>query len=266
MSPTPLSFGQVIPVTGPNLGFAGTVSRVGERVIAAREFVPTDSTKNLSFGDPAVLIENAIGGYWDSIADFIAAATSNIPLIASLFAGAAIREVQTQLVYPAGQQPGILQVGYYAAGTMAEVLERGSITVPLAVGTPVAGSQVYSRAVANGAIPNSFLGDYETNPAATDLFTDVTPTGTINTTSLTITNANIKVGQVVSGPGIAPATYVTAYAPGTATLNNALTLDVIAGQAITFSNLIALPNVVARTGVVDANGIFEITLKVRNAA
>ena len=48
MSPTPISFGQVIPVTGPVLGFAGTVSRIGERVITARQFVPTTSSNNLN--------------------------------------------------------------------------------------------------------------------------------------------------------------------------------------------------------------------------
>jgi hypothetical protein len=268
MSPTPISFGQVIPVTGPNLGFPGTVSRFGERVIAARQLVQQSAsgTFNLNFGDPAVLVENNSGGDFTSVADFINAATSNISLVAAQFAGIAVREVQTQLVYPAGQTPGILQVGYYAPNTMSEVLERGSATILLSVGSPVSGSQLYTRAVLNGAVTAGLVGDWETTPAASDLFTDVTPTGTVNTTALTITNTNIQVGQVVSGPGIAPGTYVTAYTPGTATLSKALTLDVIAGQAITFSNLIALPNVVARTGFVDANSILEVTIKVRNAA
>ena len=266
MSPTPISFGQVIPVTGPVLGFAGTVSRIGERVITARQFVPTTSSNNLNFGDPAVLIPNATGGYWDSVKDFVAAGVGNIGLIASQFAGFAIREVQTQLTYPAGQAPGILQVGYYANGNMAEVLERGSGTLLLSVGAPNAGDQVYTRVVLNSAVTAGTIGDWETNPAASDLFTDVTPTGTINTTSLTVTNANILVGQVVSGYGFAAGTYVTAYTPGTVTLSKALTLDVIAGQPVTFSNLVALPNMVARTGFVDANSMFEATIKTRNAA
>jgi len=268
MSPNPVSFGQVIPVTGVNLGFPGTVSRFGERVIAARQLVQqsVSGTFNLNFGDPAVLIENNSGGYWASVADFVNAAASNIALVAAQFGGMAVREVQTQLAYPAGQTPGILQVGYYAPNQMAEVLERGSATILLSVGAPVAGSQIYTRVVLNTAVTAGLVGDWEATPVATDLFTDVTPTGTVNTNTLTITNANIQAGQVVSGLGIAPGTYVTVYTAGTATLSKALILDVIAGQAVTFSNLVALPTVVARTGYVDANSILEGTIKVRQAA
>ena len=55
MSPTAISFGQVIPVTGPVLGFAGTVSRVGERVITARTFSPTTTTNNLNLDRKSVV-------------------------------------------------------------------------------------------------------------------------------------------------------------------------------------------------------------------
>lgn len=272
MSPTPISFGQVIPVTGPVLGFAGTVSRIGERVITARQFVPTTSSNNLNFGDPAVLIPNNSGGYWDSVADFVAAGVANIGLIASQFAGFAVREVQTQLTYPAGQAPGILQVGYYANGNMAEVLERGSGTLPLSVGAPNAGDQVYTRVVLNSAVAAGLIGDWETNPAASDLVTSVLPSGTIDTTTLTL-NATLAlyIGMVVSGPGIAAGSYIVSGTgtPGAYTvlvLSKALTQTVTAGSPIVFSNLVALPNVVARTGFVDANSMFEATIKTRNAA
>ena len=268
----PTSFGQVIPVTGPNIGFPGTVSRVGERVITAREFTPYTSTNNLNFGDPAVIIPNATGGLYDSVADFVAHATSNIGLVASYFAGMAVREVQSQLTYGQGTTPGIQQVGYYYSAQMAEVLERGSGTILLSVGAPNAGAQVYTRVVLNAAVPAGFIGDWETNPAASDLITSVLPSATIDSTTLTL-NATLAVyiGQVVSGPGIAAGSYIVSGTgtPGAYTvvvLNNATTQTIIAGSPIAFNSLVALPNVVARTGFIDANNMLEITIKVRNAA
>ena len=271
----PVSFGQVISPLGVNLGFPGTISRVGERVVAAREFVQqsVSGTFNLNFGDPAITIPNATGGYWDSVADFVNAATSNIGLVASQFAGAAVREVQTQTTYPAGQTPGILQVGYYAPNSMAEVLERGSMTVLLTVGAPNAEAQVYTRVVQNLTnVPGTTIGDWETNPAATDLFTLTGVTGVAaGQTALTLTATGVYVGQVVSGPGIVPGTYVvsgtgTAGSYSAIVLSQAITTALTNTSPLTFSNLVALPNVVTRTGYVDANNMVEITIKNRNAA
>jgi hypothetical protein len=264
------SFGQVIGVTGPVLGFPGTISRQGERVVASRAFAPLTSTNNLNFGDPAVLIPTATGGTWDSVADFIST-VSNIGLVASYFAGMAVREVQTQLAYPAGQTPGVLQVGYYPNGAMADVLERGSATVILTVGVPSAEAQVYTRVVQNAAVtaPN---GDWETNPAASDLFTLTGVTGVAaGQTALTLTATGVYVGQVVSGPGIVPGTYVvsgtgTAGSYSAIVLSQAITTALTSTSPLTFSNLVALPNVVVRTGYVDSNGTVEITIKNRNAA
>ena len=271
-----ISFGQVIPVTGPNLGFPGTISRQGERVAASRQFVPTTNT-NLNFGDPAVVVENAQGGYYDSVADFIAAATANVGLVASQFAGVAVREVQTQLAYPVGFNvaPGAQQVGYYAASQMATVLERGSTTVNVAVAnSPVSGSQVYTRAVNNTAVSAGTVGDWEIGaPAASDLFmlNGITAAAAAATSLTGITFTGVYVGQVVSGPGIAPGTYVvsgtgTVGSYTTIVLSNGLTTAITATSVLTFSNLIALPNTVARTGFLDANSVMEITLKIRNAA
>jgi len=274
---TVISFGQVIPVTGPNLGFPGTISRQGERVAPSRQFVPTTNTNNLNFGDPAVVVQNAQGGYYDSVADFAAAATANIGLVASQFAGMAVREVQTQLAYPFGFNvaPGSQQVGYYAASQMATVLERGSGTVNVAVAnSPVSGSQVYTRAVLNSAVSAGTIGDWEVGtPAATDLFTlNGITAAAAGATSLTgITFTNVLVGAVVSGGAVTPGTYVvsgtgTAGAYTSIVLSNGLTVAVTTGTVLTFSNLVALPNVVARTGFLDANSVMEITLKIRNAA
>jgi hypothetical protein len=64
---------------------------------------------------------------------------------------------------------------------------------------------------------------------------------------------------VVSGTG-------TAGAYTTIVLSNGLTTAITATSVLTFSNLIALPNTVARTGAIDANNVMEITIKERNAA
>ena len=268
-----LSFGQVIPVTGPNIGFVGTVSRFGERVIAARQFTPYTTANNLNFGDPAIIIPNSSGGLYDSVADAVAHSVANIALIASYFAGFAVREVQQQITYPVNQAPGTMQVGYYAAGQIAEVCERGSGTVALAVSnSPQAGDQVYTRVVLNPAVTAGFIGDWEAEPAASDLFTSVLPSATINSTTLTL-NATLGayIGMAVKGPGIADGTYIVSGTgtPGSYTvvvLSQAATQGIVAGAPITFSNLVALPRVVLRTGFVDPNGLVEITIKERNAA
>jgi len=269
---TQYSFGQTIPVTGPNIGFPGTVSRFGERVIAAREFVPYNSANNLSFGDPAAIIKNATGGYYTSVADFIAGAAANVGLLSTQFAGMAVREVKTMLTYPAGQTPGIQQVGYYGANSIAEVLERGSGTVPISVSnSPVAESQIYTRVVANVAnVPGGTVGDWEVGtPDATDSFSAAT-TG-VNAAGQAVIlyadTSNMLVGQLISGPGVPAGAYVTTVTANTSvTISANLTLNSTAGVVYAFSNLFACPNTVARTGFLDANNMLEITIKVRNAA
>lgn len=262
-----LSFGQVISVLGPGIGFQGTVSRFGERVIAAREVSPT-ATLNLNFGDPAVWVPNNTGGYFTSVADYIAAASTNAALIRSQFAGMAVREVKTMLTYPAGQAPGIQQVGYYSAAQMAEVLERGSGTVLLTVGAPNQGDQVYTRTVLNTSnVPAGVVGDWETNPAATDLFSTTATAASIGTAVTLASGTNTKNGQTVTGFGIADGSYIVSGGGTTSiVLNQNTTAIIAAGTPITLSNLVSLPGVVARTGYVDANSMLEITLKNRVAA
>lgn len=261
------SFGQVIGVTGPNNGFQGTVSRFGDRVITARSFVPFTAANNLNFGDPTVIIPSTTGGVFDSVADFVAAAAANIGLVAQYFAGMAVREVKTNLVYPAGQQPGIQQVGYYANLQIAEAMERGSGTVLLSVGAPSAEAKIYTRVVLNGAVPAGFIGDWETNPAATDLFSTTATAAAIGTAVTVASATNTKNGQVVSGFGIAAGTFVLSGGGTTSiVLNQATNAIIPAGTPITFSNLVELPSTVARTGNLDANNILEITIKNRVAA
>jgi len=52
--------------------------------------------------------------------------------------------------------------GSYAPGTLAEVLEEGSITVNITVGTGIASQgPVFVRTALNGAIPAGIVGDLE---------------------------------------------------------------------------------------------------------
>ncbi len=265
-----VSFGQVIPVTGPNLGFPGNISRFGDRVVKARPFAPLTSTNNLNFGDPAVLIPTTTGGTWTSIADFIGTVT-NLAKVQAAFAGVAVRNVKTSLTYPAGVTPGTNQVGYFSNGQEAEVLERGSATVLLTAGAPSAGDQVYSRILASSI--SSALGDYETNPSATvDYITSVAPSGTINSTTITLnTTLALYPGMLVFGPGVPAGAYVVSLTGtnGAATavvISSALNQTLTAGSPIVFSNLVPLNGVTVTTGVVDANNTVEITLKLRNIA
>lgn len=259
------SFGQAIPVLGPNIGFPGTISRMGERVVAARRVYPS-AVDNLNFGDPAVIIPDSTGGTYDSVADFVAASPDNAGLVASQFAGCAVREVKTELVYEQGQTPGVLQVGYYQPGEEAEVLERGSQTVILAAGTPVSQGQVYTRVVLNtGEVPAGFVGDWEATPPSGDTIS-TTGTASSGSTALTVASGTgLEPGQIVTGAGIAPGTSI-ASVTGTAVTLSLDTTAALSSTPVSFSNVVALPNTVFRTGYVDSNSAVEITFKNRNAA
>ena len=276
------SFGQVIPVTGLNLGFVGTVSRLGERVITARQFVQqtVSGTYNLNFGDPAVQVPTSTGGVWTSVLDYVTASTANIANVANNFAGFAVREVQQGIVYPVTATPGTSTVGYYYSGQIAEVAERANGTILLSVSaSPKQGDQVYTRVVINAAVTAGLIGDWETEPVASDLFTlnGITAAAAAATSLTGITFTGVYVGQVVSGAGIPAgasgqaATYVvsgtgTAGAYTTIVLSQGLPTAITATSVLTFSNLVALPRTVLRTGYVDANSVVEITIKERNAA
>src|ERR1035438_6414064 len=94
------TFGQVIPVLGPLVGFPGQWSRTDDTIIEARVVLPT-SANPLSFGAGAVLIQSATtGGSWQSFADFLATAT-NAQYLQQYFAGIACRNVKVMQPYSA---------------------------------------------------------------------------------------------------------------------------------------------------------------------
>lgn len=257
------TFGQNIPVTGPNIGFPGNVSRGAgaDRVIVARP-VNSAATNNLNFGEIAVEVSDSTGGTWRSLKDFIAASVANVSNAVAQFAGIAVRNVKTTLTFAGSVAPGTLLTGYYAAGEMAEVLERGSVPVIVTYGTPQANQPVYGRIVANASLTGTAVGDIE---AAADTVS-TTGTATSGSTALTVASGTgLAVGQLVTGAGIAAGTYL-ASGSGTSWVLSAATTADLSTTALVFANTIQLPNVVFRTGVLDANNVAEITLKSRQAA
>lgn len=174
------NFGQTVPITGPLTGFPGKVTRMGKRGITARQVLST-TTNAIPVGAPVVMVPDSLGGTYQGVPDFI---TGGGTFTAASFAGVAVSEVDSILGYPA--VPGTLQVANFAPGTMAEVLEEGSITVQLLVaGTPVAGGPVYVRKVLNGAIPAGLVGGWE---GAADGTNSVAITGVVFRTGVVDTN------------------------------------------------------------------------------
>jgi hypothetical protein len=75
------SFGQVLPVTGLNIGFIGTISRMGSDtpVVVSRQVLPT-AANPLSFGDVAIDIQDVYGGAWIRAADWIGLGSNVVAL------------------------------------------------------------------------------------------------------------------------------------------------------------------------------------------
>jgi hypothetical protein len=124
-----------------NLGYPGNVSRGVDTVIENRFVRPTD-TANINFGDPVVLNSD------NTYSAFGATGT------AATFAGIAVREVKQNTDYFTAQ-------GSYKPGEACDVLQRGSATIKVNVGTPTANGNVYVRIAANGSIPNGVVGGFE---------------------------------------------------------------------------------------------------------
>ena len=157
-----MPFGQVIPVTGLNYGFPGTVSRLGDPLPVSKP-VLNGTPDNIQFGQPVVVIPLTGGG--DAVVnvyDYILATSSGGQggtFTAAKFAGVAIREVKTLLSYPVN--PDIPQAGSYAPNQDCGVLVRGTISVLVNNGTPSSQGTVYIRKTYNAAFPNGVVGGFE---------------------------------------------------------------------------------------------------------
>lgn len=161
-------------------------------------------------------------------------------------------------------------VGSFEQGTEADVLERGSVTVVITNGTPSVNLGVYIRTVANGNLPGTFVGGFEA--AADQATTTATITTTQNSTTLTTSNGTgIAIGQMMTGAGIQPGTYIVSGA-GTAWVMSKVPYAATTAGAASFFNTALLvdgngnPEMVFRTGQIDTNLVSEITLKNRNTA
>lgn len=265
-----MPFGQIIPVTGLQPGFPGTISRLGDGLTSTRPVLATTANP-VSFGAPVVIVPSVGGGdAVQSVSDFIAGSGN---FTASSFAGVAVREVGSQAgtnVYP--QNPEVPSTGQYFQGQLAAILERGTIAVIVNNGTPQSQAPVYIRTVANASVPAGVVGGFEAGPlAASDQFTLAVGAGGGTVGSATIpfaSTTNVKVGQGVSGdPGIPAGAVVVSFVANTSvTISSPVTDPVAAGTLLTFSNLVQLPNTVFRSGVVGTQGQADITLKIRVAA
>lgn len=178
------SFGAVIPVTGLNLGFPGTVTRIADRLTASRSIFAT-STLNLAFGESAVI--DPTTDTYRSVADFIAGGGT---FTAALHAGVALRQVKTNLSYISLGNGSPNAYGYYSPNDMAGVLERGSILVQCRVGTPVSQGTVYVRTVLNSSFPAGVVGGYE---AAADSGKTIALVGVAFRTSQLDSNGNAEI-------------------------------------------------------------------------
>lgn len=258
-----MSFGTTIPVTGLNLGPIGQVSRLGPRDITARPVFAGAGSTNINFGDAVVIVPNASGGgdTYETVAAFIAnGGTFN----ASLFAGVANREVKTNLAYTTLGNNGTLQTAYYQPNEIAEALERGSITVKINNGTPKSQAPVFLRVALNAGVPAGVVGGLE---AVADAAVATNLSTTAGSASATVASATgLAVGQLVSGNVNVPAnTSIIAINGTTITLSQNATTTA-ATVATNFNSSVQLTGVVFRTGVLDANGVAEITLLNRVAA
>jgi hypothetical protein len=146
------SFGAVIPVTGPNVGFPGNISRIGDRVVVARLVSPT-AALNVNFGDGVVELSNSIGGYWQSFQDFLSV-PANAATLQQKFAGIAVRNVRTMLQYTQlGQSTGTV------VKTTATQATIGSLSITVAVGTGISvGQAVEAFGVQANTLVTSVVG------------------------------------------------------------------------------------------------------------
>jgi hypothetical protein len=279
-------FGTVIPVLSLNLGFPGNISRVGERVIHSRQVLSTTANP-LSFGQGAVIVPDSLGGTVQSIADFINGGGNFQP---TNFAGVAVRNVKTNLNFSTlGNTSANPFIGSFAQGTMAGILERGSIPVTINNGTPVSQNPVFVRTVVNGSIPAGVVGGFEAvadgtiaavltgtgNGTATQLAIGASAENEVYTVTFTsgtaykVTDANGNVlgyGTIVATTG--KTSYFSSKYVSFLLTEGSVVFVTSDAFAITVSALktVGLPDVVFTTGVIDGNLTSEITLKNRVAA
>jgi hypothetical protein len=129
-----------------NYGFAGNFARNPDLIAVTR---PNNGDSEIVFGTP--LMADAIGGVVPVDATFTAAQ----------FVGIAGSEVKSVFSYRDQGENG----GRYAPKEPVTVIQRGSVSVVCASGTPVVGGAVFVRTVENG---DKKIGDLETAADGSD--------------------------------------------------------------------------------------------------
>lgn len=254
------SFGSVIPVTGLNVGFPGQVSRTGEMVIAARQANPSNA-HNISFGAAVMLLGDTVGGTLISAADWLASGGGFSVGTGTTHSSTTIDTLALTDAVKVGQY--IYGTGI-PVGTTITAVTPTSITISAAATSGGSGVALYVASFDGIAVREvktnvaSYLNMEQTgsnSPVvgyyAPGEITEVLQRGSIA--------AQINAGNVFAG---APVMLRIA-------LNGSIPAGVVGGlEGYTQgdSGLLQLPNVVFRTGVLDANNVAEITLLTRYAA
>src|SRR6185312_11506205 len=144
------SFGVAIAPNGPNVGFPGTISRQYVRVARNRQ---VSITNGLAFGAGAVILPDAAGGKYQSLADFLATAT-NAQNLKKQFVGIAVRNVKTEFAYTSLVQSGNTTV---VSTTASGSINTNSITVASATGIAV-GQLVEGQGAPEGTTVTAISG------------------------------------------------------------------------------------------------------------
>ena len=121
-----------------NYGYPGSVSRSNDTIIINRRV----KEGTIPFGFPVVMNPD------NSFVAFSAGKTADD------FVGVAVREVKQTADY---YNP----TGVYLENEPADVLTRGSVTVLINAGTPVARGKVHVRIAENESIPSGVIGGFE---------------------------------------------------------------------------------------------------------
>jgi hypothetical protein len=126
-----------------NFGFAGTLAYGPDDITEAKP-VASDSD-NIYFGQPVVLNS-------DNTFD----APTSTTITAANFAGVARAVTQQNNTYPPDNASG-----FFAPDQLADVVQRGIVSVFVQRGTPTAGGAVYVRTSLNSSYPNAVVGGFE---------------------------------------------------------------------------------------------------------
>ena len=267
------SFGQAIPVTGPNNGFPGSVTRMGDRGIISKIVSTSASAAGIPFGSGIVEISNSTGGAFLSFADFLATAVlaTNLPTFQQQFAGIAVRNVMTNFDYlklfgssgtvvasTTATQATIGSTTIVVASATGIVVGMSVEGIGIAAGTNVTGVNSTTITISLGTtavlsasavaftqtLPQGVTGFYPANQMADDLIdgsilvtiTNGTPQANLAVYIRALANANLpgtSVGDFEAADDVSTTTPTTSTTVGSTTLTTSTGTGVAIGQRVT---------------------------------